>query len=77
MDYNFDHQMSLSKNKCWYSNYGLQLHFKIVLSIDFLVKAACLATEENNHFNFNITSSKVFGFKESNRNETSPSVRVP
>ena len=20
MDYNFDHQMSLSKSKCWYSN---------------------------------------------------------
>ncbi len=75
MDYNFDHQMSLSKNKCWYSNNAL--HFEIVLSIDFLVKAACLATEENNNFNFNITSSKVFGFKESNRNETSPSVRVP
>jgi hypothetical protein len=38
IDYNFDHQMSLSKSKCWYSNNCLQFLKHAVPSLQMLKK---------------------------------------
>ncbi len=42
IDYNFDHQMSLSKSQCWYSNIFLQFSKHVVPLIMYRSKLVCL-----------------------------------
>ncbi len=46
MEYNFDHQMSLSKSKCWYSNSCL--HFlRRAVPLHEINNYSCLAASYN------------------------------